>query len=131
MEHKQACEAARQEYLRKLAEWEAKYPNYCRNCGGAGSVLVTENYAPHGARSAWPCTFEDVCDCVIEGRCPRCGATLPESNPDAEPGLELCLQCSWDATTPLKEQQHAPEWECTCWFDEPDYSGLDQLSHQD
>jgi len=28
-------------------------------------------------------------------------------------------------------RKHAPEWECTCWFDEPDYSGLDQLSHQD
>ena len=134
MEHKPVCEAARVKYEADLAEWVAKYPNYCRHCGGTGSVMVTENCAPYGESSDWLYTFEVICDCVIEGRCPRCGSTLPEPKPDAEPGLERCSVCGWDATTSYKEQLHAPERECTCWTEssdsEPDYSGLDQLGHQ-
>jgi hypothetical protein len=68
--------------------WSERWPNACDKCGGWGLI-------------EYPCTREepggaDLCSCIEDGICPRCGAE------DAFPfdDVQVCQHCEWDLTDP-------------------------------
>ena len=62
-------ETTRQEGL--ITSWKQRWPKYCRSCGGLGGHHDPGVYRyPDG--SGEPPSF-DECECIDEGRCPRCG----------------------------------------------------------
>jgi hypothetical protein len=61
-------------------QYSAAYPGYCRVCKGWG---LHKGFKPN----VW---LKD-CDCVQDGRCPRCGRQSD--------GFELsrqCVKCEWN-----------------------------------
>jgi hypothetical protein len=64
--------------------WFARWPNACQRCEGLGGTLFP------GTRDESP-DF-DACDCVVGGRCPRCGA---EGVIDEDTGEGPCSACGW------------------------------------
>lgn len=68
--HTPACEYRRQAYAR----WVKAWPNHCPSCHGVGEVSYDDDPgASDCSLSAGSMTFTDPCECVEEGRCPRCG----------------------------------------------------------
>jgi hypothetical protein len=77
--------------------WKAKWPNYCRKCGGWG--LIGE--PPSTPEDPGP----DPCDAFgEEDRCHRCGGELepvyseagdPENGPRLDIDSWKCKACSW------------------------------------
>lgn len=94
------------QYAVELAAFAAQHPHYCRACGGTGVVRSTENGAPHGA-GYWPMEMEEFCPaCVEEGRCPLCGAEIPEES-YTMPNTPRCPACGWQDNK--AGQPRAPE----------------------
>ena len=63
-------------HAERHAEYEKKWPNYCRTCGASGEQRTTENASPHGSGLNWPMDTVNCCpDCTAsnEPKCPRCG----------------------------------------------------------
>ena len=58
-------------------EYEAKFPNYCRTCGGIGG------HKGRGAHLPSECP-----DCFGRGLCGRCAAELPKYTAE-------CPTCGW------------------------------------
>lgn len=118
--HSAACTADWERYEQELAAFEARYPGYCRTCGGTGELRYIENGAPHGA-GYWPMLMIELCeDCM--GRCPRCGYT-PTDWTEAQwdrfyDGMEPCPVCGFIHGE--QDQWTAPpEPECDYW---PEYA---------
>lgn len=91
--------------------WAAKWPRYHQRCYGVGGI----GYA---GTTSDPPEF-DVCSCVDQGRCPRCGSsTVLYRNDDTM----HCVLCGWDELAIMdgkSADQHgnpfwAPTWECWC-----------------
>ena len=62
------------ECIKLFKEWEEKYPNYCRNCNGAGGFYFS------GTR--WiPPDFAECDECIGQGKCPLCGEKIGEGIP--------------------------------------------------
>jgi ribosomal protein L37E len=61
-------------------QYVVSYPGYCRICEGRG---LHKGFKPN----IW---FKD-CDCVQEGRCPRCGIQGAEFERSRE-----CAACGWN-----------------------------------
>ena len=79
MKHSDGCLAHQVEMKRVHDEWVAKWPNYCRKCGGAGEFIYQENQAPFGSGCVWLETLSEPCEeCLGNGHCPRCGKDIPE-----------------------------------------------------
>lgn len=85
--------------------WQTKYPNYCRSCEGVGGFDIPMHVYRDG--SADPPDF-DICSCVEEGRCPRCGA----DDLDTEDGPTACAACGWYWGEGAEDV--APHGECYC-----------------
>jgi len=95
--------------------WEARWPNYCRTCEGAGASFESYDPSPAGV-SLSPGTMTDVSicpDCAEKGICSRCGkqAWDPEKDDCSPP----CPHCGWDGKDCLPA---APE--CLCDFMTPE-----------
>jgi len=110
MKHTKQCLEQQARYKKDIAAFEAKYPNYCRACGGGGAIYGVENGAPWG-EGYWPMPTVDVCGCIeVSLRCPLCGHQHDEGWEG-----ESCEACAWT----WDSQETAPdEPECMCWMDE-------------
>lgn len=62
------------------SEYENTYPKYCKSCKGWGIFI-----------KASPDVFFWECDCLKQGRCPRCGA-------DHVLDYYKCKECNWDVS---------------------------------
>lgn len=106
MEHHKECDDNHREYERLLKEFEDKYPNYCRKCGGYGGF--------HDYGGYWEPPSFDECECLSSGHCPQCGKpTFTEGDE------EECSACGWNMENPNTAPE-PPE----CWCDygyEDDY----------
>ncbi len=79
------------------AQWVAKWPTYCRICGGAGG------FVHHGIRyysdgSGEPDDYEP-CSCTEQGICPRCGEKGLLRRIGADDIAEIappCTSCGWN-----------------------------------
>jgi len=63
------------------AEYEAKWPNYCKKCGGMRGDTHYENGAPHGC-GYWAMPVSEPCEDCYD-KCSRCGVDLNEVLPDS------------------------------------------------
>jgi len=61
------------------AEYTAKFPHYCRTCGGIGGSK------PEPGRMPTECS-----DCYRRGRCGRCAEAMPKYE-------AVCPACGWRA----------------------------------
>jgi len=87
----------------QIREWEARWPNYCRQCYGYGAFF-------HPATREEP-ESSDPCDCTLDGVCPRCGITGLN-----EDGEGPCDNCGWNYNDAKPEI-----WDCWgCRDDEGD-----------
>lgn len=104
IKHTQSCIDAHARYAAEKAAFEAKYPHYCRKCGGEGNVHGWENPDPASGHG-WP--FTEPCPaCADNGICPRCGLenTLNED-------CDSCSACGWQ----VDQKDFLPEGpDCTC-----------------
>jgi hypothetical protein len=75
--------------------WKAKWPNYCRSCGGWGLHSFQES---HGFRFGSSETIIDPCGALAETMCHRCG------NEGMDPDHErACFFCGWHEDDGLME----------------------------
>ena len=82
------------QYKVDLAAFEAQHPAYCRKCGGTGVVVSYESHEFWGAHVSE--RVEDVCpSCVGDGKCPLCGAEIPEELYEM-PNKPRCPVCGWE-----------------------------------
>ena len=98
MNHSEEC-------MKRAREFEKKYPNYCRTCGGWGGFLVPGVRTFSNGDPGYPDEFEDCQDCVCQFKCPLCEKEFPEENMD-------------DDILPCGHEQY-PEGipECYCWVE--------------
>lgn len=109
MEHTEQCLKEFAKYKIRYDAWIAEWPNYCRECNGAGEHHWIENGAPHGA-GFWSMPMSEFCEnCVGVGKCSHCGA--PDMI-DTETGDGPCSACGWnyDDECPLEY----PDGPCNC-----------------
>jgi len=78
--------------------WKAKWPEYCNKCGGSGIVTFLQGH-PYGSTTAYE-EFAEPCDCILNGFCPRCGATTMNADPDKEVEHQTCSACGWEQDRP-------------------------------
>lgn len=96
--HSPKCITVHERWKELVAEFEAKHPDYCRHCGGAGYFVELFKPAPGSGylEDVYPCQkCEDI------GKCALCGADL------AEDSCERVCGCSYDDFLPT-------EPECFC-----------------
>jgi hypothetical protein len=106
IQHTPACLARQESYRKELAAYEAKWPKYCRSCGGEGGTYWS------GSRDEPPSV--DVCDdCVVQEKCPRCGETVVWYNEITEENVSICPHCQWNCDRPnsLPQPDDVP---CEC-----------------
>jgi hypothetical protein len=70
-------------------QFQSKWPNYCRACGGWGGATDYQS-VPWGSTTASTPIFE-VCDALPETQCHRCG-----QHGLGEGGDGPCKVCGWD-----------------------------------
>jgi len=109
MNHTKSCQAHTERVNQAIAEYEAKWPDHCRKCNGAG-LLVSYQSVPYGMGST-NMEVDDYCStCIEEGKCPRCGKTV-FSEEDFDGEILSCSQCGWDESV-----GGCPELDdCGCW----------------
>jgi len=101
-----------QEMKAQFDAWVSGWPNHCQNCRGTGELHWYENGAPWGAGN-WPMPMAEPCDCVINGKCARCGK--PDTI-DPETGQGPCSNCGWNY-----DDECPPEFfdgPCYCEYEE-------------
>ena len=76
----------------EIEEWKGLWPKYCRGCDGWGGASFSQSIG-YGLGSE---TLYEVCDCVLDRKCPRCG-TEKALNED---GDGVCSSCGWDSERP-------------------------------
>lgn len=116
MEHSEKCKQLTEEYNRRILEWEREWPNYCKNCNGAGQFVSYYDPSPPGV-SLGSGYMEDIdpCDmCTINSICPRCGGRSLSGD-----GNGPCEICNWNY-----DDCKPPMYECLCYEDEPYCSQL-------
>lgn len=128
MWHTQACLSDFEQYERAKAKYEKRWPNYCRQCGGAGGHWYSFDPSPAGVSLASG-TMEDFDPCseCAEGKgvCPRCGEKMHE---DWWQDDEPCPRCGWNWCH--DEGDALPELpECWCW-ERDDFPGWSDVEHQ-
>ena len=78
------------EIAKAAAEWEKRWPQACKSCYGRGGQTYTEMHGfKHGAGEQ----MFDICECIEEAKCPRCGfCNWDEDNEEETP----CIKCGWN-----------------------------------
>lgn len=97
----------------KQAEWDALWPNACKECDAAWFVSYYEPIDEFGGMyKSGECE-----DCMGEGKCPRCGHQHGiEWNVDDD---EACVECGWDVEL-TDASMCRPVAHCACWEVESD-----------
>jgi hypothetical protein len=72
-----------------VAAWKARWPNYCKACGGWGVF----QRADHEPNESGEITLK-LCDALPPGTCHRCGA--PDGIDVADELSRGCRYCGWD-----------------------------------
>lgn len=117
MQHSASCLAQQAEMKRLHDEYVAKWPNYCRKCGGVGEVTWQENQAPLGSGMVWLEELSDSCpSCLMNGVCPRCRKQIPD-NLLVEDDI-ICPFCKWKLGTAEVCPPAGLEEPCECEYDE-------------
>jgi hypothetical protein len=80
--------------------WIAAWPKHCPKCMGGGQLEYTDNGAPFGSGLYWPMQIRDLCSCIEDGHCPRCGGTRLELKSSETHEWYTCLDCEWDERRP-------------------------------
>lgn len=111
--HTPECIAQREAEAADVAEWYGRWPGSCTRCAAVGG---------HGYGGSFfdPPGWDD-CECVEDGRCPRCGSDGLQW--DGDNGVSACYWCAWtDAPSVVRE--HGPllfaptplDGLCTCYL---------------
>lgn len=102
--HSDLCLAAQA----KQAEWDALWPNACKECDATGYVSYYEPIDEIGGKYQ-----SDECEgCMASSVCPRCGHVHDDDwNVDAD---EACVECGWDAEL-TDPSMWRPVAHCECW----------------
>jgi hypothetical protein len=90
--HSEQCLSIQKQYL----EYLLKYPNHCTACDGTGEIRWKENGAPYGA-GYWPMDVSDICTCIDNNNCPRCGKLecISQSLDKHGNDSHSCEECGW------------------------------------
>ena len=117
MEHTQECIRDMNTRNAAIEVYEAKWPNYCKTCGGSGAVGYYDD--PIGEPWSSPQWLEEPCDCVEDGICPRCGkhavvwlTSLETFNRGIEhdyipyPDTPFCALCGWLDNAPRRPEPY-------------------------
>ena len=105
--------------LEAMKAFEAKYPKYCRSCGGTGS-WYDPGVRYHSDGSGTP-PDGGPCVCIEEGHCPLCAGALLLQTQIAN-GIagdySRCIVCGWDEWKIMQGKAQAeslPEVDCYCY----------------
>lgn len=89
--HSPECLQANADFEAARAMYAETWPNYCRQCGGWGGVVVRGDWVPYGMSGAFlPDQDEPCSECQEDGRCPRCGVEMDVEHEDS-----ACPGCGW------------------------------------
>ena len=111
--HDASCIKKYKDCKKALAEYEAKWPDYCRKCNGAGFKDVTENQSPMSSGHYWPYTTSEPCqECTNKFKCARCQGELPDYEDTVV--LHPCPHCGWNWNRSPGDSLKDPP-ECYCW----------------
>lgn len=122
MNHAPYCLDFNEKVAKALREFEWKYPNYCRACGGTGEVCEFFDPSPAGVSLSPGSMMEcDPCAlCIDDGNCPRCSApAIVDRGPLLHEG---CSNCGWQSSVSAPAP---PPGECTCYDDEEWHRSFD------
>lgn len=114
------------ESQRRLAEYDAKWPNACKHCAGTGLVHAPGDFVPYGSTSAQLPGCDEPCRCEEAHQCPRCGAARvwhDDGNPNkdhaGEGWHEPCPQCGFKCIAcGFEGDEGRPDHECYCWVEQ-------------
>lgn len=122
--HTRKC---REDFLLSLGryeDWKWRWPDYCVFCDAAGMKTWSENQAPHGSGMRWMEPFEELCEeCILKGKCPRCGYQHEEDWNDDE--YDACEFCGWNWDKDADDILPFCENECMCWREEWEEDGIE------
>ncbi len=124
--HTQQCLDNTEKYEQEKAEYEKRWPGYCRRCNGAGGHWYDYDPSPAGVSlAAGSLTDCDPCpECAEEkGVCPRCGTKMHK---DWWQDDEPCPHCGWDWLRGESDALGPPE--CYCW-EHKDYPGWGEVEY--
>jgi hypothetical protein len=108
MEHNEKCV----ETLAAATAWDEKYPNACTICHGGGILSYSENQSPLGSGEVWMMESSDLCTCIENDLCPRCGAKGTLTEDEETP----CSSCGWNWGK--GKEDFRPDTECLCWMED-------------
>ena len=83
--HTNACTNRQLAFQKAVAEYNEKWPNHCKKCGGHSGRSYPATYNDPG-------DFEECSDCICQGRCPRCGDDRYYSDWETD---SPCKNCGW------------------------------------
>ena len=99
--HSERCTEASHHDLLLFLEYLKTWPNHCQACQCEGGHSLGGGYNE-------PSDFEPCEECILKGRCARCGEKTM-----IEDGDEWCNECGWDPIKP----DIAPPMLRECWGD--------------
>lgn len=98
IKHTRFCKEQFAKHDKIVAEYQKRWPNYCRSCNGWGGTYSQYDPSPAGVSLSPGYILEfDTCpSCLEEGVCPRCGETSSLIELDVEDGDDIhCPECGW------------------------------------
>ena len=106
------CKAQHAEWEKARDAYAAKWPRYCRECGGKGGVVCYDDPGASDCSLSGGLMefYEDCPNCYQDSVCPRCGHTVWTFLDD--PPL-TCPHCGW--TEGNSEHALPDEPECVCY----------------
>jgi hypothetical protein len=120
--HSKYCLEQTQRYVDFVADFEEKYPNYCKKCDGWGGKWERYDPSPAGVSlgSGYMEDFEPCEDCIdaLPLKCPRCGFPYLRWVIQQRQGINFspCPRCNWSEEDPDGIPTDTPECFCmdTC-----------------
>ena len=121
--HTEQCRKRFLYMLGRMNDWKWRWPKYCTSCDATGLLTWSENQSPLGSGMYWPEEFEEPCEqCILKGKCPRCGHQHNEDwnnyETDDEDSFDACKFCGWDWDKGADDILPLCEDECMCWQEE-------------
>lgn len=110
MKHTVECHKALLENKKKIQEYAAKWPNYCRKCNAQGGhIIYGTRYHKDG--SGTPDEFNPCPECqeIEFPKCPRCGKEW--GNTVMEDNIP-CPHCGWNWGYETSEDFAPEPYEC-------------------